>query len=481
MLALIRGKSGMPVSPGCGRLSLAHSVISIGQMTIDIEVLDADTQPTNSLVAASAPGASVVRQPNAFLTQVMPFPKERKARHAALFSNGRLGLNCGLEDVRKEPDCNEFFHPRDEHKSTASIVIEAVRNAYAHKDPSAPELAGLLALQARHLRSPGIDPFPKAGVTGQCTVIAGPPGIGKGAFRRRIRQYLGDVPVPHTDPSPATHFIWQLKYLEMPFPSTMKVDSLISLLLMHMDARVHGVAFKDSQRQASRSNLTKPRLFTHAGMVGLGLLYIYGLDAHKLSSRPAEECLDFLCEFAECTGVPVVCSSTYSIFGALDGSSAAAKTLANSGARRFDYMALDSDWRSLVSAFLMRHGLTVATAAEGNAFAAEKLVPANLLPVKRSILDSISWFEGRLIVEALGLPELLFTFFGFLWQVLCKKANNNSVIEAGDVEVASAQYRKGNGLLRGNLSILLNKSLCTKEEIRRFSDWVTPEQRGFEQ
>lgn len=468
----------MPVSPGCCRLSLAHSVISTRQMTIDFEVVDAVAQPTNELVVASTLGANAVRQPNAFLAQVNPFPTEREARYDALFSMGQLGLNCGLDDVRKERDGKEFFNPNEKHYSTTRILIGAVRDAYARKDPSTPEFAGLLARQGLHLRSQGIDPFPKAGVAGHCTVIAGPPGIGKGAFRRRIRDYLGDRPVPHTAPSPATHFIWQLKYLEMPFPSNMKVESLISLLLMHMDARVHGVAFKDSQRQAVKGNLTKPRLFTHAGMVGLGLLYMYDLDARKLSRRPAAECMDFLCEFAEYTGVPVVCSSTYSIFGALDGSSAGALKLANGGARRFDYMRLDSEWRILVNAFLTRHELTVA--AEGILFAAEQAIPACLLPADLLFLKSISWFEGNLMVETLGLPGLLFTFLGFLWRVLSKKTTNKSIIEKGDFDVASTQYRKGNGLLRGNLFILLNKGRCSMEEVNRFSDWVTPEQRGFE-
>lgn len=466
----------MPVSPGCGRLSLANSVISIGQMTIDIEVLDADAQPTNSLVVAGVPDANAVRQPNAFLAQVRPFPTERRARYNALYSNGQIGISCVLEDVRERQDGAEFFHPSEDHMLTARILVEGVRDAYTRRDPSTPEFAGRLALQARYLQSPGIDPFPKADVAGLCTVIAGPPGIGKGAFRRRIRAYLGEQPIPHKNPSPATHFVWQMKYLEMPFPSNMKVDSLISQLLMHMDARVRGVAFKDSQRQSAKSHLARLRLFTHAGMVGLGLLYMYDLDGSKLSRRPAAECLDFLHEFAEYTGVPVVCSSTYSIFGVLDGSSGGALTLANGGVRRFDYMRLDSDWRNLVNGFLRQYKLTVEPTDV--AFAADKLIPEKLLPAKRALLGSVSWFEGCLMVETLGLPELLFTFLGFLWQVLSKKNANGTVIEKGDFDVAAALYRKGNGLLRANLFILLTKERCSQAEVNRFSDWITPEQRG---
>lgn len=468
----------MPVSPGCGRLSLAHTVISTRQMTIDIEVLDAVAQPTNSLVVAGAPGTNVVRQPNPFLAQVTPFPTERKARYNALFSNGQLGLNCGLDDVRKEKDGKEFFNPDESRQATGSAIIGAVCESYMRRDPSGSQLSALLARQAIALAAHRIEAFPKADVAGRCIVVAGPPGIGKGAFRRSIRGYFGELTVPHKNPSPATQFIRQLKYVEMPFPSDMKVESLIATLLMHTDALVSGVAFNNSQRQASRATLAKPRLFAHAGMVGLGLLYVYDLDAEKLSRRAAAECLDFLHEFADYTGVPVVCSSTYSIFGALDGSSAGALKLANGGARRFDYMRLDSDWRILVNAFLKQHALTVATG--DIVFAAEKAVPASLLPANRSFLDSISWLEGRLMVETLGLPELLFTFLGFLWKILCKKKTNNSVIEKGDFDAASSQYRKGSGLLRGNLSILLNKSLCSEVEVRRFSDWVTPEQRGFE-
>lgn len=446
-------------------------------MTIDIEVLDAIAQPTNSLVVASAPDAKAVRQPNAFLAQVRPFPTERKPRYDALYSNGRVGMSSVLEDVREGQDDSEFFHPSEEHMLTARIVVGAVRDAYTRKDPSTPEFAGRLALQARYLQSPGIDPFPKADVAGNCTVIAGPPGIGKGAFRRRIRAYLGEQPVPHKNPSPATHFVWQMKYLEMPFPSNMKVESLISQLLMHMDARVRGVAFKDSQRQAAKSNLARLRLFTHAGMVGLGLLYMYDLDGSKLNRRPAAECLDFLCEFAEYTGVPVVCSSTYSIFGVLDGSSGGALTLANGGVRRFDYMRLDSDWRNLVNGFLMQYKLTVGST--NIAFAADKAIPERLMPAERAFVESVSWFEGCLMVETLGLPELLFTFLGFLWQVLSKKKDaNRTVIEKGDFDVAAAQYRKGSGLLRANLFILLTKERCSQVEVNRFPDWITPEQRG---
>ncbi|MHA6829371.1 hypothetical protein ACQUJV_24610 [Ralstonia pseudosolanacearum] len=427
-----------------------------------------------TLVSTDAVALATLDGSNPFLARVKPFPAERTARYNALFSNGRLGDR--LEDVRKLKDENEFFVPSECHLSAGHSIVDAVCDSYLHRNPTNPQLAGFLGRQAQVLRTHRIQAFPRAAISGQCIIVAGPPGIGKGVFRRRIRAYIGTDVIPHGSIPPAIQYVRQLPYVEMQFPGNMKVDTLSNLLLMQIDSQVHGVAFNDSQGQSSRGSLLRPRLYAQAGAVGLGLLYLYGLDAHRLSLRSAMECLNFLQEFAEYTGVPVVCSSTYAIWGLMNGASVSALQLGSRAVHRFDYVPLESDWRALVNAFLKRYRLSIST--EEVEVSSRKLIPPRLLRDSGAGLMRPTWFEVELMAETLGVPKQLFNFLAELWVVLNKKKENKAIVETTDFIKASVQYRKATGGLRANLSILLSKDKCSDEETARFSDWLLPEQRA---
>lgn len=437
--------------------------------------------PEASRIASEiVPGCTVetltIADSNPFAAQVRPLPTERTARYNALFSNGRLGER--LEDVRKLKDEKEFFSPSECHLSAAHSIVDAVCDSYFHRNPTNPKLAGFLGRQSQVLRTHRIQAFPRAAIAGKCIIVAGPPGIGKGAFRRRIRTYIGTDVIPHGSIPPAIQYVRQLPYVEMQFPGNMKVDTLSHLLLMQIDSQVNGVAFNDSQSQSSRTSLLRPRLYAQSGAVGLGLLYLYGLDAHRLSLRSAMECLNFLQEFAEYTGVPVVCSSTYAIWGLLDGASTSPLQLGDRAVHRFDYIPLDSDWRTLVNAFLKRYRLSIAT--DEVDFSPTKLIPRRLLSNSGAGLKNPTWFEAALMAETLGVPKQLFNFLAELWVILNKKKGNKAIVEAMDFAKASKQYRKATLGLRANLSILLGKDRCSEEETARFSDWLLPEQRAMQ-
>ncbi|NOV24740.1 hypothetical protein E5S69_14615 [Cupriavidus necator] len=417
---------------------------------------------------------------NPFLAQVKPFPTDKEGQYASLYLNGRLGKN--LEDVRTTKNRDEFFSPRPCHLSAAEAIIEAVRKSYENRNPAETRFAEHINRQNIALRSRSVEAFPVAMVPGQCIIVSGPLGIGKGAFRQRIRDYLGMEVVPHRNLSDAIAFTKQLKYLEIPFPSSGKPEHLIYSMLHGIDSEVKGVIWDGIQKPTSRTGLLTPQLFAHAGRVGLGLLYVYGIDAQKLSARSAMDCLKLLEEFSVVTGVPVVCSATCAIWALLDGTIASTLKLASGGIHRFEYIALGSDWGNLVNAFLRRFRLTVADIESSSIRSFQDQVPLLLKSGMKDGADAQrsqgDWFATALIVEAVGLPMLLFVILEELWKIMKIKARNQTIIEKNDFIRASKQYRTKWEGLRANLSILLGKERCSREETMRLSDWILPEQRA---